>query len=248
MKNLLLSALALLISVHSFAQTEVAPPSPAVEMINPDATSIQPPQRARGDIYYAGFSGGMMIHTGYISGGNMSFSVPNDKTDDPNDFKDQPIGVSGTPVGFGGIAQIHIGDHLRIGGEGHISTLKYGSGRGSKRNQSHARISWGGVMVNYSWEIAPKWTAYAGTTIGGGNFKNITLFHPTPPDNEIDIASYRNYSFMVLSPLAGIELSISQNLRLNLKTDWMLKLTNHQHDFASGPRLYFGLSFHRKSK
>ena len=52
-----------------------------------------------------GFSGGMMVHTGYISG------------------CDNPYGYipSGAVFGIGGVAKIHIGKHLRTGFEGYFS-------------------------------------------------------------------------------------------------------------------------------
>jgi opacity protein-like surface antigen len=239
MKNLFLSAIAALLVFHTSAQVaepaKIAEPAP-VPQAQPlaDSTTKTP---ARERVFYGGFSGGMMVHTGYITGGKLNIQLPNDEA--------YLTRLSGTPVGLGGVARIHIGPHVRIGGEGYISTLNYGSGRGSKRNQSHVRISWGGALVDYCWPRG-KWTTYAGGTVGGGSFKNLTLFKETLVDEISEQASYRNYSFMVLAPFAGIEYAISDHISINVKADWMLKLTNRQPDFASGPRLYFGFAFYRR--
>jgi opacity protein-like surface antigen len=240
----------LIVSTAAFAQsagstqdpdTQIAQPAPIAQAqpIEQPAQAVAPPAGER--IYYAGFSGGMMVHTGYITGGKVNLV-----NEDLEEILDVPIGVSGPPIGIGGAMKIHLGRHVRIGGEGHMSTLNYGSGKGSHRNQSHARIGWGGVLVDYTWRVGKNWTPYAGGLIGGGSFKNLTLLDPTEPDYKLEkYASYRNYSFVVLAPFVGIELALSDRIGLNVKADWMLKLTNRQEDFASGPRLYFGFTFYR---
>ncbi len=100
---------------------------------------------------YRGFSGGMMVHTGYLGGGE-TFNGQN---------------VRGVPTGIGGVARIHLGDHLRVGSEGYVTTLRYGSG------DSHARIGWGGVLADWHWQLG-RWAPYAGGTVGaqGGAAKS----------------------------------------------------------------------------
>jgi hypothetical protein len=189
--------------------------------------------QGKGSFAYEGFSGGMMFHTGYLSGGDITLSDASGNT-----FRSH---LSGAPTGLGGVARIHLGKHLRLGGEGHVSTLKYGG----SRNDSHARIGWGGVLADVIWQFG-RWSPYAGMTVGGGSFKNLMLADPTPLDNVLEEhASFRNYSFMILSPFAGIEYSITDKMRLNLKADWIVNLSNRQPDFAGGPRLYFGFTFYR---
>ena len=51
-----------------------------------------------------GFSGGMMVHTGYLRG-----------CDNPFDFN--PKGMT---FGIGGVAKLHITDHFRAGFEGYF--------------------------------------------------------------------------------------------------------------------------------
>ena len=54
-----------------------------------------------------GFSGGMMVHTGYQWGG-----------DNPYGYNPQ-----GMTFGIGGVARLHLTDHFRTGFEGYFSTL-----------------------------------------------------------------------------------------------------------------------------
>jgi hypothetical protein len=185
---------------------------------------------------YAGFSGGMMVHTGWIGGGHITL------TDGTNTYHSH---LSGAPTGIGGVARIHLGKHLRVGSEGYVSTLNYGGGQGANRNQSHARIGWGGVLADWLWRVGD-WAPYVGATLGGGGFRNLTLTDPTPLDNVLERgASYRQYTFMMVAPFAGVEYTLTERVRLNMKADWMFNLTNRREDFATGLRLYFGFSFYR---
>jgi opacity protein-like surface antigen len=139
------------------------------------------------------------------------------------------------------VARVHLGKHLRVGTEGYVSTLNYGG----KGNDSHARIGWGGLLADCMWQLG-RWAPYVGGTIGGGGMKNLTLRNPTPLDNEVESdASFRRYSFMLVAPFAGVEFALTDKIRLNLKVDWLVNLTNRQPDFPTGPRVYLGFSFYR---
>ncbi|MDR2882703.1 MAG: hypothetical protein LBU98_02830, partial [Alistipes sp.] len=185
---------------------------------------------------FSGFSGGMMVHTGYAGGGQITL------TDGANTFHSH---ISGAPAGIGGQARLHFGRHLRLGAEGYVSTLRYGRGHGAGRNQSHARTGWGGVLADVVWGRG-RWSPYVGATIGGGAYRNLTLQNPTPLDNITETnASYRRYGFMMIDPFAGVEYELTRRVRLNARVDWLFNLTNRREDFATGPRLYFGFSFYR---
>ena len=54
-----------------------------------------------------GFSGGMMIHSGYQTG-----------CDNPYGYN-----MQGATFGIGGVARLHLTDHFRTGFEGYVSTL-----------------------------------------------------------------------------------------------------------------------------
>ena len=200
------------------------------------ATTGTAAQSRGGRLAYSGFSGGMMVHSGYIGGGSITL------TDGANTFSSR---LSGAPTGIGGAVRIHLGQHLRIGSEGYVSTLNYGSGHGANKNQSHARIGWGGVLADVIWQHG-RWAPYIGATVGGGGFRNLTLTAPTPLDNVMENStSYRRYRFMMAAPFAGVEYAMTDKIRLNLKADWMFNLTNRQSDFVTGLRVYFGFSFYR---
>ncbi len=95
-------------------------------------------ESTRSKFAYAGFSGGMMIHTGYLYGGSISPATDAGC----NCLYDRKI--AGAPFGIGGAARVHFGEHLRIGTEGYVSTLNYGG----KGNDSFARLGWGGVLAD----------------------------------------------------------------------------------------------------
>ena len=190
-------------------------------------------QEKKGKFDYAGFSGGMMIHTGYLYGGSIALTAAT------NEILYLPQELSGAPIGIGGVARIHFGKHLRVGFEGYNTTLKYG------KYDSYASIGWGGGLADCMWRFG-KWAPYIGGTFGGGSFKNLTLIAPTPLDEVVEThSSFRKYGFVTVVPFAGVEFAMTEKIRLNVKIDWMVNLSNPQSDFVSGPRVYFGFSFYR---
>ena len=173
-------------------------------------------------MYLQGYSGGMMLHTGYLSGGKVN--IPSQK----------PIQMWGAPFGVGGLLRFHFGNHLRIGGEGYNSTLHYG------KNNSFMTLSWGGLLIDSPWEIN-KFTFFPGITIGGGNVNNITGL-----DKFIDQgqeAIYRKYAVMIADPFIGMEYALNRKMHLITKIDYIINITGKQPDFTKGPRIYFGIVF-----
>ena len=53
-----------------------------------------------------GFSGGMMVHAGYVYGGDNPYN----------------LNISSPTFGIGGCAKLHLTDHFRTGFEGYFST------------------------------------------------------------------------------------------------------------------------------
>ena len=53
------------------------------------------------------FDGGMMLHAGYLNG----------------NIKALDYNTKGMTYGIGGMLRFHIGNHLRVGGEGYVSNL-----------------------------------------------------------------------------------------------------------------------------
>lgn len=184
----------------------------------------------RGGMAYSGYSGGMMLHTGYVSAGTINITSGGSSV---------PHEISGMPTGIGGAIKFGFGRHLRVGTEGYVSTLKYG-GYGS-----YASVGWGGVLADCIW-YAGRIHPFAGATLGGGNVKNLTLSGPVGNDFVAEEGvSFRKYGFMCVTPFAGVEYAASSHMRLTFKVDWIINVSNRQPDFPGGPRIYLGFMFCR---
>ncbi|MEE1272260.1 MAG: hypothetical protein UHM19_05645 [Bacteroidales bacterium] len=181
---------------------------------------------------YKGFSGGMMIHSGYLK--TQNFNLISNSNQHFNTIKAQ-----GFPFGLGGAGRVHLGSFLRIGGEGYVSDLKYGE------NGSNISVSWGGILVDVAWQNK-YFTPFAGITLGGGRWQNITLTNEVKDDFIAEEnVGYRTNSFFALSPFIGVEYALSNKIRLTLKADYLINLNNSPNDFAKGIRLFFGFMFYR---
>ena len=178
---------------------------------------------------FQGYSGGMMLHSGYLFGGHIN--LPNTS---------ESVAIRGIPFGLGGTLRVHFGEHFRVGMEGHSSTLHYG-----ENNKSFVSLGWGGLLVDWHWKI--KRTAiFCGGTIGGGSVKNIAVLNNV---NSIEKnAVYRKYSVMVVNPFIGAEYALTDKIRWITKIDCIVNLTQRQSDFAIGPRVYTGFVFFHARK
>lgn len=181
---------------------------------------------------YSGFSGGMMIHSGYLQSERFELT-------DANNHPISQNKIEGTPFGIGGAARLHFGKHLRVGGEGYVSDIRYNS------NGSYASTSWGGLLVDCIWQIK-RFAPFAGLLVGGGNTKNLTLSEKYADDYMIENnTSFREYSFLAIAPFVGVEYAVNSKIRLTLKADYLINLNNPQNDFAHGPRIFLGFMFYR---
>lgn len=178
---------------------------------------------------YSGFQGGMMFHLGYGFSGEYSLY-------DADGVSLGNFRHSGVPTGVGGALKVNFGRHLRIGGEGYVSTMKFGG------NGSYARIGWGGLLADSKWDVG-KWTFFVGGMIGGGSQKTLNIINDPHSEYQVSRSSYRRFSFFALSPFAGVEFALTQKIHLILKTDYLFNVTARRPDFISGPRLYFGIMF-----
>lgn len=188
-------------------------------------------QEKKSPLAFSGYSGGMMVHSGYVSSSPVTF----------NRVDGSPAAtmkVSGMPLGIGGALKIHFGRHLRVGTEGYSSNLKYG------RNGSYSHTGWGGILVDGVYPVG-KWFPFAGITVGGGGVKNVTVLEKTTGDFILDegTTSFRKYAFMAIAPFIGTEYALTPRIHLVLKADWLIDATSRQSDFTAGPRLYIGFMF-----
>lgn len=178
---------------------------------------------------YRGFTGGMMVHTGFVWSNDITVSSLTGQT--------STVPVCGAPFGIGGAIKFMFGRHLRIGAEGYVSTLTYGE------YSSHAKTGWGGVLADCAWTLG-KFRVFAGGTVGGGSQTNINILSPVKDDYVAEEnISYRKYGFMALDPFAGVEYALTEKVNMVLKLDWLVNVSNPQDDFVTGPRLYIGFMF-----
>ncbi len=192
----------------------------------------QAQEKSKGKFAYEGFSGGMMIHSGYVQSGSFTLT-----SSDGNTVK--PMQLKGLPFGIGGAARVHFGKHLRVGSEGYVSTLSYA-------NKSYASIGWGGVLADCAWTLG-RFTPFVGGTLGGGRMKNVSVLQKPEEDYllEGNNVSYRNYSFLTCVPFIGVEYALNKKIHIMMKVDYMLNISNPQDDFLNGVRVYLGFAFCR---
>lgn len=197
------------------------------------ATPLHAGQNEKGKLAYNGFSGGMMFHAGYLYGGRTTVF-------DGAGLQVMDQKMGGIPTGIGGAVKFHFGKWLRVGTEGYVSTLKYGD------YGSSVRIGWGGILADGIWKTDGRISPFVGFTIGGGSAANLTLAAETPDDFIAEQnASYRKYPFACVVPYIGLEYAATARMRIVLKADYMVNISNRQPDFPSGPRIYIGFLFYR---
>ncbi len=178
----------------------------------------------KGNKIIKGFSGGMMVHAGYLSG------------------SDNPYGydASGATVGIGGVAKIHLKNQFRVGFEGYFSSM------GLKEDivdGSFNKAFWTGLLADRFWKFG-KFYPYIGATVGGGMETSFYIFkgdkHDWLPEPE---AVYHKQPFFAVDPFVGVEYKVGEALRLTLKADWLLAVNSDGLNRPMGPRLYFGCIF-----
>ena len=171
-----------------------------------------------------GFSGGMMIHSGYQYG-----------CDNPFD-----LDISAPTFGIGGCAKLHLSNHFRTGFEGYFSTAPIRKG---VESGSHNKLFWTGVLADLFWEQG-KLIPYIGTTLGGGMETAFLMFEGDKHDWTLEESTVlHKQPFLAIDPYVGIEYTVGAALRLTLKADWMLALNSDGLNKPMGPRIYFGFIF-----
>ena len=211
-----------------------------------------PDTKKKASKVFTGFSGGMLLHAGYL------FSDSPDKV-----FSNTGLGnrdyVRGLPkdgfcYGLGGALRAHLINHIHLGAEGYVSTMPLmGTG-------SNVRTGWGGVLCDFytNWG---KVNPLIGITIGGGTMKR--LFVPAQEEGVIYATDSTNYNasyiktpFFFMDPYVGLEISLNNHMAILIRIDYMLpfgttksKLTENvtwsNFMTPSGPRLYVGIMFGR---
>ena len=174
--------------------------------------------------FIKGFSGGMMVHSGYQYGGDNPFGVD----------------ISSPTFGIGGCAKLHLTDHFRTGFEGYFSTAPI---RKVVESGSHNKLFWTGLLADFFWHRG-KFIPYIGTTLGGGMETSFLMFegdkHDWTPEG---MTVLHKQPFFAIDPYVGVEYAVGKALRLTLKADWMLAINSDGLNRPMGPRVYFGCIF-----
>lgn len=187
---------------------------------------------------YQGFSGGMMVHLGYLYGSN-------DKA---------PMTMNGGTMGIGGAARVHLWNHLRIGGEGFVSTLPVWMSSVQTSAQSPAtphtlqqgsyvRNGWGGILADAYWQCG-KVLPFLGATVGGGTQRALYIADGSQTDwQEESHALFHRQTYFMLDPFVGIEVAVSTHMHLTFRADYVLPIQRIGLLAPHGPRIYIGMMF-----
>lgn len=185
---------------------------------------------------YKGFSGGMMLHSGYLFGVNHAA---------PTDAAGRSYSLQGAPIGIGGALRVHLWRLLRVGFEGSVSTLHSGLSDQHNRLQqgSYARIGCGGINAEACWRKEKAWP-YIGAALGGGSIRSLYIIDGNQDDRLPEKEIFVNkQSFFYVTPYVGCDYCLTRKLHLTFRFDWMLAVRKSELVMPTGPRLYFGLMF-----
>ena len=182
------------------------------------------PASAQENKVIKGFSGGMMIHSGYQFGGDNPYGLD----------------ISSPTFGMGGCAKLHFTDHFRAGFEGYFSSAPIRKG---VESGSHNKVFWTGALADFFWKQG-KFVPYVGLTMGGGMETAFYLFDGNKYDWAPEgMAVLHKQPFFALDPYVGVEYKVGKALRLTLKADWLMAINSDGLNRPLGPRLYFGCIF-----
>ncbi len=186
---------------------------------------------------YRGFSGGMMLHLGYLYGGVSS--------------GDGQWGVSrtmsGGTMGIGGAARVHLWGHLRVGGEGFVSSMPVGMSNyaGVLQSGSYVRNSWGGVLADAYWQCGKVWP-FVGGTIGGGAQRSLYIIDGSQDDwQEEGSVVFNKQTYFMLDPFVGFEVLLTSHIHLTFRVDYVLPIVRTGLLDPCGVRGYVGFMFCR---
>lgn len=184
---------------------------------------------------FQGYSGGMMLHAGYLFGKNPSAILPSGES----------ISPQGLTTGIGGSLRINLWKHLRVGCEGYVSTMKCGvtDMKDVLQSGSYVRTGSGGVIADACWRMEKVWP-YIGAAVGGGAMRTLSLVDGTEEDwQPEELAMLTKQGFGYVNPYVGIDWCMTKRVHLTLRMDWMLALADKQLVLPTGPRFFFGFMF-----
>jgi hypothetical protein len=242
-------------------QQETTQPKEQSEPKEPQKQTEQKEQkekkpRKKASEVFTGFTGGMMLHAGYLFSDDPRKVFSNTGLGDENYIKGLP--KKGFCYGIGGMMRIHLLNHIHLGAEGYVSTMPLmGTG-------SNIRSAWGAAFCDAYTEWG-KVRPLIGLSVGGGSMRRLFVPDQVPTvyyqeaDKTHYNASYAKTPFFLLDPYIGLEIAIKEHTALLIRIDYLLPfgrtssgLTKLSEDVSwshfmtpSGPRLYVGFMFGR---
>lgn len=184
---------------------------------------------------FQGYSGGMMVHAGYLFGDNPAAALPSGKS----------LSSQGLTAGIGGSLRINLKRHLRVGCEGFVSTMnsQLTNQRNYLQSGSYVRTGWGGVLADACWRGERFWP-FVGGSVGGGAMHTLAVAEGSEEDwLPEESAVLHKQSFMYINPYAGIDFCLTPRVHVCLRVDWMLAFAKQSIVYPTGPRLYVGFMF-----
>ncbi|MBR4264014.1 MAG: hypothetical protein IKQ48_05510 [Paludibacteraceae bacterium] len=185
---------------------------------------------------YQGFSGGMMLHAGYLFGKDNNAPVTTDG---------RSASPQGATIGIGGALRVHLWKYLRVGFEGFVSTMPSTLTDCNEvlKPGSYVRSGCGGVLADCCWRLEKAWP-YIGATIGGGSMKGLYILEGDQNSWTRDANStFHKQSFFYVTPYVGCDYCLTRKVHITFRVDWMLAVHKSELLMPTGPRLYFGFMF-----
>ena len=184
---------------------------------------------------FQGYSGGMMVHAGYLFGKNPSAVLPTG----------EDVSPQGVTNGIGGSLRVNLWKYLRVGCEGFVSTMRsnFTDMDGVLQSGSYVQSGWGGVIADACWRMEKVWP-YVGASVGGGSMRTLSVVEGSEADwIPEDVAMLTKQSFGYVDPYVGVDWCMTQRVHLTVRLDWMLAISHGQLLKPTGPRLFIGFMF-----
>ena len=185
---------------------------------------------------YQGFSGGMMLHSGYLFGLDKNAPITMDG---------RSTSPQGATFGLGGALRVHLWKHLRTGFEGFVSTMPSTTtdAHNVLKPGSYVRIGCGGILADCCWRLEKAWP-YIGGAIGGGTMKGLYILEGDQNSWTKDANStFHKQSFFYVTPYVGCDYCLTRKVHLTFRLDWLLAFRQTELVMPTGPRLYVGVMF-----
>lgn len=185
---------------------------------------------------FQGYSGGMLVHCGYLFGHNAEAPLLTTGV---------PITPQGATFGIGGSLRVHLMRHLRVGFEGFVSTMNSSMTdmRHDLHSGSYVRTGWGGLIADACWRLEKVWP-YVGASAGGGAMHSLFVIQGNQMDWEAEEeVILHKQGFLYIAPYIGCDWCMTPRVHITLRMDWTLAMHDSRLLLPTGPRFYIGFMF-----